>query len=765
MVPARIDDDRSRGGVLIAPAQCIRGLLVGMFQPASRPPVPNETIVRPGIATILLILAVVLLGPVAAQTRPAPSAPTVVSIITGQRLATFRPDRDWGAALDGHDLSEASTTFTAANIAAMKSAGLGPITYRLRTELGIETWHWNPEGHWSDPAHDQGYWVSSARTSKPIEMSFGYRLPRRGRTIDDANNDSYSRIDDGDTTSFWKTNPYLDPRYTHDPEAEHPQWFTIDLGEVFAVHDIRLMWGVPYPRRYDVEYWAGDQTQLIDDNPPGRWRRFENGGVNGSRGGTAEIRLSRTPVASRFLRVVMFESSHTATRGNGDPRDSLGFALRELFIGERDTAGVFHDAVRHDSIASRQSAMLVSSTDPWHRAIDRDEGTAQPGFDLIFRTGLTNHRPMLLPVGLLFDTPENAATELQFLRSRGYPIEGIELGEEPDGQRVTPEDYAALYLQFATALHAVDPRARLGGPSWQNLLNDPVTIWPDRASPGTRSTWIGRFLDYIDARHRTSDFRFFSFEWYPFDNVCADPAPNLAAAPGMLVRDLQRLRAAGLPDSIPRIMTEYGYSAHLSTAEVTLPAALFDVDLVANFFAHGGSKAFYFGYEPGHLAHQPGCEHWGNLIMFLADSSGGVRYRLPRYYGIRLLTHAWADSAGGVHRQYAVRVEQSGAPGKDSLLSAFALRRPDHRWSLLLVNRDPSRERVVDVRIAATSGARGRALRGPVETWQYSSAQYEFQEDAENGHPVRSLPPVHTTTVKAGTVTLPPYSIMVVTGQ
>lgn len=721
---------------------------------------PCETNVRPSIATPLVIFALGAPRPVWPQAGPPASPPIVVTVNANRRLATFRPDHDWGAALDGHDLSETSTTFTAPNIAAMKSAGLGPITYRLRTELGIETWHWNPEGHWSDPVHNQGYWVSSAGASKPIDMSFGYRLPRRGRTIDDANNDSYSRIDDGDTTSFWKTNPYLDPRYTHDPEAEHPQWFTVDLDEVHSITEIRLLWGAPYPRRYDVEYWDGDQTQLIDDNPQGRWHRFENGAINGSRGGTAAIRLSSVPVASRFLRVVMFESSHTAIGGDGDPRDSLGFALREVFIGERDAAGAFRDVVRHDTTASRQSVMLVSSTDPWHRAVDRDEGTAQPGFDLIFRTGLTNHLPMLLPVGLLFDTPENAAAELRFLRSRGYPIEGIELGEEPDGQRVTPEDYATLYLQFATALHAVDPRARLGGPSWQNLLNDLVTIWPDRASPGTRSTWIGRFLDYIDLRHRIGDFRFFSFEWYPFGNVCADPAPNLAAAPGMLTRDLQRLRTAGLPDSIPRIMTEYGYSAHLSTAEVTLPAALFDVDLVANFFAHGGSKSFYFGYEPGYLAHEPRCEHWGNLIMFLADSIGAVRYRLPRYYGTRLLTRAWADSAGGVHSQYAVRVA-----GRDSLLSAFALRRPDHRWSLLLVNRDPSRERVVDLHIAATSGAGGRALRGPVETWQYSSAQYEFHEDAENGHPVRSLPPTHGTTAKAGKVTLPPYSITVVTGH
>src|ERR1019366_3254521 len=108
----------------------------------------------------------------------------------------------------------------------------------------------------------------------------------------------------------------------------------------------------------------------------------------------------------------------------------------------------------------------------------------------------------------------------------------------------------------------------------------------------------------------------------------------------------------------------------------------------------------------------------------------------------------------GAHAMYPVRVERDGTAAVDTLLSAFALRRPDHRWSLLLVNRDPGRERVVDLRIAATSGARGRALRGPVETGQDSSAQNEVHEDAASGYPVRSLPPVHGTIAKAGKLTL-----------
>ena len=95
-----------------------------------------------------------------------------------------------------------------------------------------------------------------------------------------------------------------------------------------------------------------------------------------------------------------------------------------------------------------------------------------------------------MPAGLLYDTPDNVAAEVRFLKARGYDVRQMELGEEPDGQNISPEHYGALFVQFADAIHKDNPGLVLGGPGFQSEVDGWNSI-PDNEG---RTSWMGRLL-------------------------------------------------------------------------------------------------------------------------------------------------------------------------------------------------------------------------------------------------------------------------------
>jgi hypothetical protein len=680
-----------------------------------------------------------------------PRTGTVTVDLSRKAVRTFRPDRDLGAGLDGTSTGEVALIYTPHNLRAMGAAGLRPITYRLKSELGIQAWHWNPEGAWSDPDHQQGYWTSSRTPGAPITLSHIYRLPRRGNSYDNAGNDGFSRLDDGDEQTFWKSNPYLDRHFTGMDESR-PQWAIISLEAPEEVDTARIVWAEPYATAYEVQYWVG-----IDQyDPDGYWVAFPGGVVGDAKGGAQSLKLGRAPQKTQYIRLFLKQSSGTAPAGSRDIRDGLGYAIAEVYLGKTDEAGVFHDLIRHTTDHNTQTRFNVSSTDPWHRASDIDKDIEQPGVDLVFRSSITNGLPVMMPVGAIYDIPDNAAALIAYIKARGYPLRQVELGEEADGQLMSGTDYADLYLQAADAIKAVDPKLKLGGPSLQNGINP---SWMDN---NPKRSFTGQFVDRLTARGRMTDFDFFSFERYAFDDMCAPMSELLRRQSKELSETLGQIRRDKVPETIPWVISEYGFSPYSGRAESELPSALLNADVVGQFLSEGGQAAYLFGYGPNYPVNQHNpCAGFGNMMLHQADENGQAKWPMPAFWGAQLMTTQWALPGHGLHRVYPARA--SLRDDKDRpWVTAYAVYRPDKTWAVMIVNRSDTTAYNIRLKL---KGTRAR-LRGPLKVWQYSPAQYQWHDDGENSRPSRNLPPVRKTLKRADAgLSLPAFSLTIVRGS
>ena len=680
---------------------------------------------------------------------PAAGVPaTVVIDLSEQGRPRFDPRDALGAAIDGASSGDADRLLTPGNVAAMRAAGLPSLTYRLRTELGIEAWHWNPTGRWSDPARREGYWVSSDRPGPPIQVSFGYALPRRGDSVDNANDTGYSRLTDGDVTSFWKSNPYLDPAFLKDGQP-HWQWLVARFDTPRAIDAIRIAWGTPHAVRYQVQYWTGDGEYARG----AAWITFPHGRVITGRGGDVLLHLADRPIATRFVRVLLEQGSRTAPAGAHDWRDRAGYAVREIGLGRIMPDGQFADIVHHDTIRDRQTFTHVSSTDPWHHASDRDARLEQPGLDRVFASGLTNGRPMLLATGLLYDVPENAAAELRYLRRRGYPVRRVELGEEADGQYGEAEDYGALYLAWIDRLRSGNRGIAFGGPSAQDAFTG---TW---MNPDPDRSWNSHFIRYLAARNRLGDLGFYAFEHYPFDDICGDIPAKLVEQDHQMHGLMARLAAEGVPRTIPWIISEYGFSAYSGRAMAELPSALLMANIIGQFLDEGGSVAYLYGYGPNVPVNQHmACAGYGNMMLHMADRAGQATVPMPAFHAARMISQDWLMPSGGTHLMLASAV--SGVDGE--WLRSHAVRRPDGRLGILLINRSPTTAYSLAI---GTRNAAGElaTLRGPAALVEFGPAQYGWVDDGPRSHPARSDPPARSL-IPGGElrISLPPQTLAVV---
>jgi hypothetical protein len=366
----------------------------------------------------------------------------------------------------------------------------------------------------------------------------------------------------------------------------------------------------------------------------------------------------------------------------------------------------------------------------------------------------------MIPVTLLYGTPDDAAAQIAYIERRGYPIGYVEMGEEPDGKHAMPEDYAALYLQWARALHQIDPRLRLGGPVFEGVDED-IRVWPDGRG---RTSWMGRFVDYLNAHDRLSDLAFVSFEHYPFD-PCDITWKDLYSEPRLMKHILQVWRDDGVPKNVPLMVTESHVSWSLTGPMTTIFGALWLADNIGSFFEGGGAAFYHSPIQPQGV--QNTCLGWSSWSNFVSDENYTIKGYTATYFAAQMINLEWLQHRAGPHQMFPSSADVTDAAG-NRLVTSYAVRRPDGNWSLMLVNRDEHNPHTVRVVFDDAKSKRQTSFAGPVTLVSFGSEQYVWINDGPNSHPDPDHPPVATLLQgppPPSTFTLPKASITVLRGR
>jgi hypothetical protein len=705
---------------------------------------------------------------VQAQTAPEPAtidqvATVHVDVTPEHMLNTVYPDTATGAWMDDLTKKQVDNLSKPETIQGIKNLGWGSITMRNNSELRLSAWHWNENGTWSDPASKSGYYTGSTELGEPIHYGYSYSLPHR-----DFMTSGDEPLVEG-FQSYWKSNPYLTSHFTGESDALHPQWVVIDMGIARAVNAIHIQWVNPYAIVYVVQYWIGDNNALDwDMGPNGVWRAFPSGTVTNGTGGDVHLKLCEKPISTRFVRVLMSTSSGTCdTHGAQDIRNCVGYALRTLSMGTMDAGGTYSIVYPANGLEPGPStgpqrrerggafpgsaedtigSFCASSIDPWHEAGNLITGGHDEynGMDNFFTSGLTMGHPALVACAAIYDTPEDCANEVAYIHKRGYPVVGIEIGEECDGKHTMPEDYGALYCQWADAIHKLTPDAKLGGPVFEGVDKD-ITLWVDNQG---RTSWLGRFIDYLETHGHLQDLSFMSFEHYPFlVNGFAPPNDwdSLYMEPGIMKHVLHMWREDGVPKNVPLIISESGITAgggRRGYLGVT-GRAIWECDAFGTFFEQGGT-AFY---RPA--INNGAADRWN----YGGGPNGGGAYGTPEYTpftSAHIINFEWLEHGGGANQIFPASADLLDAGGR-TVITSYAVHRPDGNWSLMLINHDLNTAHQIHLLIDDANHAQ-HSFAGPVAFVQYCNTPSENKNTAMTPSP-------------DGMYTLPIGSITVIRGK
>ena len=146
----------------------------------------------------------------------------------------------------------------------------------------------------------------------------------------------------------------------------------------------------------------------------------------------------------------------------------------------------------------------------------------------------------------------------------------------------------------------------------------------------------------------------------------------------------------------------------------------------------------------------------------MAGANGRILQPLAQFFSSQLINTEWLQPGGAVHEIYS-----AGSDIRDSVghmvVTAYAVKRPDQQWALLIVNKDQENSYRVKVNFRNDQTGGDASFAGSVDTFTFGSTQYKWDPLRKTAHP--DGPVLKSSTQSDAPVDVPAATIVVLRGK
>jgi hypothetical protein len=232
-------------------------------------------------------------------------------------------------------------------------------------------------------------------------------------------------------------------------------------------------------------------------------------------------------------------------------------------------------------------------------------------------------------------------------------------------------------------------------------------------------------------------------------------------------------RDDGVPANVPLFMTEGNIAWNTGESFVNTFGALWLADFAGAFLASGGDRLYYFHYLPVGLYH--GCGgSLGTFGMFASNRQFEITQPTSQFFASQMINLEWVQPGAGKHQVFPASANIDD-PAGNALVTAYAVKRPDGQWAVMVVNKDQENAYSVKLAFNDSTGKVENSFSGPVDVISFGSEQYHWNPavgagDLPNASTGNADPdgPALRSQVVAGmetSFTLPKASVTVLRGK